>query len=163
MLPMALLAGVFLASPANGAADPSAPPRCELEGRNFRLVLPTGSKVAISSADFMRLALGAECSPPQKPYDCRINLSRFNLNEQYGNHCRLIEGSPPAFDYYSLTMGSPEVEAFATATCYKVECQYGDESGGRKTVYDNASYCTSNPSERAIEKHAALRSLGFCR
>lgn len=138
-------------------------PTCEVEGSQFRLVLPTGARISISSLEFLRLAQGAECLPPPKPYDCRINLSRFNLSDRYGNHCRLIENSPASFDYYSLTVGGPDAEAFATGTCYKVECQYGGEGGGRRMVYDNSSYCAPNPSELALQKIAVLRQLGFCK
>lgn len=138
-------------------------PTCEVEGSQFRLVLSTGSRIPITSQDFLRLAQGAECLPPAKAYDCRISLSRFNLSDRYGNHCRLIENSPASYDYYSLTVGSPDAEVFASGTCYKVECQYGGEGGGRRMVYDNASYCAPNPSERALEKFAVLRQLGFCK
>lgn len=138
-------------------------PICEVEGRSFRLALPTGSRVPITSAEFLRLATNAECAAPATPYDCRIQFSRFNLSDRYGNHCRLIDNSPSSFDYYSLSVGDPDAEAFATGTCYKVECQYSGEGGGRRMQYDNASYCVPNPSERALEKHAVLRQLGFCK
>ena len=138
-------------------------PVCEVHGTSFRLVLPTGSHIPLAPADFLKLAERAECAAPPQPYDCKINLSRFDLSERYGNHCRLIENSPPSFDYYSLTVGGPESEAFATGTCYKVECQYGGEGGGRRMVYDNAGYCAPNPSEVALNKFAMLRQLGFCK
>lgn len=137
-------------------------PICEVEGRGFRLVLSTGSRLPIGSSEFLKLATGNECVAPAKPYDCNISLTRTNLSERYGNHCRLIENSPSSFDYYSLTLGG-EAEAFATGTCYKVECQYGGEGGGRRVVYDNAAYCTEKPSDRALEKLGVLKQLGFCK
>lgn len=149
---------------ASAAAHASGDlPTCEVEGRNFRLVLSTGSRIPISKEDFLRLAQGSECLPPPRPYDCKISLSRFNLSDRYGNHCRLIENSPASFDYYSLTIGGPDAEVFASGTCYKVECQYGGEGGGRRMIYDNASYCVPNPSDRAIEKQTLLKQLGFCK
>jgi|GEM_PF-5005422 len=149
----------FFSSPSFAFRDQ---PICEVDGRSFRLVLSTGSRLTLSGAEFLKLALGNECVAPAKPYDCKISLTRTNLSERYGNHCRLIENSPSSFDYYSLTMGT-EAEAFATGTCYKVECQYGGEGGGRRVVYDNAAYCTDNPSDRALEKLGVMKQLGFCK
>ncbi len=137
-------------------------PTCEVEGRSFHLALPTGSRLSISSSEFLKLAIGNECAAPAQPYDCKISLTRTNLSERYGNHCHLIENSPDSYDYYSLTV-SPEAEAYATGTCYKVECQYGGEGGGRSMVYDNSSYCTEKPSDRALEKLTVLKQLGFCK
>jgi hypothetical protein len=152
---------LMLSQPAQ-ASSPSGMPTCEVEGRSFQLVLPTGSRLAIGSREFLKLAAGNECMAPPSPYDCNISLTRTNLSERYGNHCQLIENSPSSFDYYSLTIGA-EAEAFATGTCYKVECQYGGEGGGRRVVYDNASYCREKPSDDALEKLAVLKQLGFCK
>jgi hypothetical protein len=149
-----------LAAPAPALANS---PVCEVDGRNFYLKLATGSRLEITGSELLKLAVRNECVAPVKPYACNISLTRVNLRDRYGNHCRPIENSPESFDYYSLTMSSVDAEVFATGTCYKVECQYLGDRGDRRMVYDNSAYCTEKPSDLALEKLVILKQLGFCK
>lgn len=141
-------------------------PTCELKGQDFYLVLTTGSRLQISNSEFLKLALSGECLAPSSAYDCKIGYTRVQLRERFGTHCKPVENTPSSFDYYSFSMSGPEMsgpELFGTGTCYKVECRYAGENGERRMIYDNASYCSSKPSDSAIEKFSTLRQLGFCR